>query len=202
MYTPRYFEAPAQQTLLSILPEASFAVLITSVDTGIEITHLPLSYDPETGEKGTIYGHMAKPNPHTKALEKEASTVVFSGPHAYISPTDYASNANVPTWNYIAVHATGRAKIINEPEKVRGILERLTRENEEGRADPWMLDDYDQKKLQAMMKGIVAFEIPVTELQAKAKLGQNKSPDDRVALSGAAAGTDMESWQKSILEKE
>ncbi|MCG8493654.1 MAG: FMN-binding negative transcriptional regulator [Sneathiellales bacterium] len=202
MYTPRYFEVPAQQTLLSILPEASFAVLVTPVDTGVEITHLPLSYDPEAGEQGTIYGHMAKPNPHSKALESGVSTVIFSGPHIYVSPTDYASNANVPTWNYVAVHATGHAKVIGEPEKVREILEQLTRENEESRSVPWTLDDYDQKKLQAMMRGIVAFEIPVEDLQAKAKLGQNKSREDRLALSDAASGTDLQDWQKSILEKE
>lgn len=202
MYTPRYFEVPAKQTLLSILPEASFAVLVTPVATGVEITHLPLSYDPDATENGVIYGHMAKPNTHSKILEQGLSTVIFSGPHTYISPRDYASTANVPTWNYVAVHATGRAKIINELEKVRSILERLTGENEEGRSDPWTLADYDQKKLQAMMKGIVAFEIPVTELQAKAKLGQNKSKEDRLALSEAAKGSDIQDWQKSILEKE
>jgi len=202
MYTPRYFEAPAKQTLLSILPEASFAVLVTPVATGVEITHLPLSYDPDASENGVVYGHMAKPNPHSKILEQGMSTAIFSGPHTYISPRDYASTANVPTWNYVAVHATGRAKVIEEPEKVRKILERLTVENEEGRPDPWTLEGYDQKKLQAMMKGIVAFEIPVEDLQAKAKLGQNKSAEDRLALSEAARGTDLLDWQKSILEKE
>ncbi len=201
MYTPAYFSVPAKETLLEILPEASFATLLTAGANGLpEVTHLPVSYDPGRGDLGTITAHMAKANPHGEYLEGNPSMVIFHGPHAYISPRDYESTGhNVPTWNYVAVHARGRAVLLEGYEQKRALLERLSLENEQGRSDPWSMGEAGEKRLEAMSRAIIAFEIPVTDLQAKAKLGQNKSLEDKEALVDALKGSDMERWQKSIL---
>ena len=200
MYTPAYFSVPAKETLLEILPEASFATLLTAGADGLpEVTHLPVSYDPDRGDLGTITAHMAKANPHWEYLQGNPSMVIFQGPHTYISPRDYASTVNVPTWNYVAVHARGQAVLLEGYEQKRAVLKQLTSENEQGRSDPWSLDDMEERRLEAMSRAIVAFDIPVTDLQAKAKLGQNKSAGDKEALAAALEGSDMERWQKSIL---
>ncbi|MEP4190003.1 MAG: FMN-binding negative transcriptional regulator, partial [Sneathiella sp.] len=117
----------------------------------------------------------------------------------YISPRDYASVVNVPTWNYVAVHASGRARILSGEADVIAVLKRLTAENEGDRANPWSLEEIEAKRISAMTKAIVAFEIPVDHLEAKAKLGQNKSAEDKQALVSASAGSDLEEWQNSIL---
>ncbi len=200
MYIPSYFKVPAKETLVDLLPQASFADLITSDPDGVPmVTHLPLVYAEDEGEFGTIYGHVARANPHWKLFEAGQSLVIFRGPHAYVSPRFYASQINVPTWNYVAVHAYGSMSIISDPDRVLAILKRLSDENEAGAAAPWRVEDFDPKRLRAMMQAIVAFEMPVTELQAKAKLGQNKSIDDKRALAMALSAGDLKIWQDTIL---
>ncbi|MEH6403268.1 MAG: FMN-binding negative transcriptional regulator [Sneathiella sp.] len=200
MYTPRHFVSPAKETLLKILPEASFATLVTSDEAGLPLaSHLPLSYDPDAGEFGTVRGHMARANPHWKLLTGRPSLIIFSGPHTYVSPRDYASNVNVPTWNYVAVHAYGEMNLLEDVASVRAVLDGLTAENEQGRPSPWDLSEIEEKRSSAMMKAIVAFEMPISRLEGKAKLGQNKSVEDRAALKEAAKGMEIEEWQKSVL---
>ncbi|MBL4739709.1 MAG: FMN-binding negative transcriptional regulator [Sneathiella sp.] len=199
MYTPKHFLSPAKETLLKILPEASFATLVTSDEDGLPLaTHLPLSYNPDAGESGTIRGHMARANPHWKLLAGRQSLIIFSGPHLYVSPRDYASKVNVPTWNYVAVHAYGQVNLLEDAVIVRGVLETLTAENEQGRPVPWNLSEIEEKRSSAMMKAIVAFEMPVARLEGKAKLGQNKSVEDRAALESAAHGTELAPWQRFV----
>lgn len=200
MYIPNHFEVPAKETLLKLLPGASFAQLVTSDAAGRPMaSHLPLSYDPARGEFGTIYGHVARANPHWELFETQSSLIIFNGPHDYVSPRYYASTINVPTWNYVAVHAYGPLNIIHEPEEVLAVLKRLTDENEAGAEAPWRTENFDQQRLQAMMKAIVAFEMPVTELQAKAKLGQNKKDEDRTAVADALAGGELGRWQRDVV---
>ena len=125
---------------------------------------------------------MARANPHGKVLEQSEALVIFQGPHAYISPSYYASNTNVPTWNYVAVHAYGMPKIIEDTGSVRRLLERLTFDNEKELSQPWNPDQLDSKRLDGLMRGITAFEIPIERIEGKAKLGQNKSTEDQAAI--------------------
>ncbi len=200
MYIPNHFETPAKETLLKIWPQANFAELITTDAEGIPLaTHLPLSYDPQRGELGTIYGHVARANPHWKLFSERSSLIIFSGPHDYISPRYYATNINVPTWNYVAVHAYGPVRIIDEEIAVIEVLKRLSDENEAGAENPWRVEEFDQTRLAAMCKAIVAFEMPVAGLQAKAKLGQNKKADDRAAVAAATQGGPLATWQKEVI---
>jgi len=183
MYIPSHFSVPGKETLLQILPEASFATLVSTDKDGLPFaTHLPFSYDPERGKNGTLIAHMARANPHGALLESGVSLVIFQGPHTYISPSYYATDINVPTWNYVAVHLYGQARIINDPEGILDILQNLTVENEAGRPTPWVPEHLDPKRLTAMMHGIIAFEIPVDRIEGKAKLGQNKTAEDQAAV--------------------
>ena len=186
MYVPPHFETPGKETLLSLLPEASFALLISTDGDGVPIaTHLPFSYDESRGEFGTLTAHMARANPHGQILEKGEVLVIFQGPHAYISPGYYTTDINVPTWNYVAVHAYGVPQIIGEQKKVRQMLDRLSFENEADRPDPWNSDQLDEKRLSGLMRGIIAFEIPISRIEGQAKLGQNKSAEDRASVEAA-----------------
>lgn len=186
MYIPPHFAVPGKETLEKILPEASFATLITTSESGIPLaSHLPVSYDPDIGEFGTIYAHMARANTHWQKFDEAETLVIFQGAHAYVSPSYYATNINVPTWNYVAVHAYGVPKILSDPDETLRVLQRLTAENEQGMATPWTTDKMAAKRLQGLMRAIVAFEIPVTRLEGKAKLGQNKLPEDQVSVNSA-----------------
>lgn len=199
MYIPTHFKSPEIETLKKLLPFASFAVLVSTDDDGLPFaTHLPVSFDEEGGNgNGLIYGHVSRANTHHGLFSKPA-LLIFSGPHAYVSPRMYASDINVPTWNYVAVHAYGTPTPISDPVRVKGILARLTRENEG--ENPWNMDELDEKRIQGLMKGIVAFEMPIDRLEAKAKLGQNKSAEDRQALYDALQDSEISSWQQSILD--
>ncbi|WP_339634229.1 FMN-binding negative transcriptional regulator [uncultured Sneathiella sp.] len=183
MYVPPHFSVPGKETLIRLLPEASFAILVSTGEDGVPLaTHLPFSYDETRGENGTLIAHMARANPHGKVLEQSEALVIFQGPHAYISPSYYASNTNVPTWNYVAVHAYGMPKIIEDTGSVRRLLERLTFDNEKELSQPWNPDQLDSKRLDGLMRGITAFEIPIERIEGKAKLGQNKSTEDQAAI--------------------
>ena len=200
MYIPAHFQVPAKETLLKIWPHANFAQLITVDEEGLPVaSHIPLSYDPARGEFGTIYGHVARANPHWQLFERQKSLIIFNGPHDYVSPRYYSTNINVPTWNYVAVHAYGPLSIISEPDEVLAVLKRLSDENEAGASAPWRVEDFDEKRLGAMMQAIVAFEMPVTTLQAKAKLGQNKKPEDREAVADALATGELAAWQRDVV---
>lgn len=186
MYVPPHFTAPGKETLIRLLPEASFATLVSAGADGTPVaTHLPFLYEPGRGEQGTLIAHMARANPHGAMLEAGEALVIFQGPHAYISPSFYASDINVPTWNYVAVHAYGRPKIISDPSDVRGILTRLTAENEKAMPNPWRPEDIDEKRLNGLMRGIIAFEIPVARIEGKTKLGQNKTAEDQASVRAA-----------------
>jgi transcriptional regulator len=186
MFIPPHFAVPGQEALSRIFHEASFAILVSTDNDGLPFaTHLPFSYDPERGEQGTLIAHMARANPHGALLSDKEALVIFQGPHSYISPNYYATDINVPTWNYVAVHAYGTPRVITEPEEVLSVLERLTSENEAEQTNPWTPGDLDPKRLKGLMNGIIAFEIPISRIEGKAKLGQNKSEEDQTAVRNA-----------------
>ncbi|MAL78958.1 MAG: transcriptional regulator [Sneathiella sp.] len=186
MYVPPHFAAPGKETLIRLLPTASFATLVSIGEEGRPVaTHLPFCYDETRGENGTLIAHMARANPHGNILERGEALVIFQGPHVYISPSYYATEINVPTWNYVAVHVYGRPKIIEDPAKVRHLLDRLTHENEKDMENPWRADQLDDRRLKGLMQGIIAFEIPLSRIEGKAKLGQNKSAVDQAGVEEA-----------------
>jgi len=184
MYRPPHFKVEDPARLQAVIAENRFAMLIKPAVGGVEISHLPLAFDDTAGAHGTIYGHLAKANAHCRVVETAPSVAVFPGPHAYVSPRWYATPALVPTWNYVAVHAWGQARLL-DAEATVAALDRLTAVEEKDRPEPWSIADMPGEKMERMLKGIVGFEMPVSRLEGKFKLSQDKSPADRAGVLAA-----------------
>jgi transcriptional regulator len=131
---------------------------------------------------------MARANPHWRAFAGPATVgdgadalVLFRGPHAYVSPAWYATEAAVPTWNYVAVHAAGRPRLLEDPAAVRALLERTVREYEAPAADVarWSTERLDSGLVTTLVAAVAAFELPIRRLEGKRKLSQNRSQADR-----------------------
>lgn len=187
MYIPPAFRLEDRSAIVTVMRDHAFAVLVAHGEAAVEITHLPLLVEERQGDL-VIRGHVARANPMVAMIEAGAqATAVFSGPHAYISPDWYASADQVPTWNYVAVHAGGRLVAVPEAESTTALLADLSSENEMPLAPktPWSHEKMPDGLMARMMKGILAFELPIERLEAKAKLSQNKKPED---IAGAVAG--------------
>jgi transcriptional regulator len=177
MYIPTSFSETDLSRLHDMLERSSFALLVTQVEAVLQITHLPLLLDRGAGPFGTLVGHLARANPHADQLAGRPSTVIFSGPHTYISPTWYEAQNVVPTWNYVAVHVTGTAELITEPVALRAIVERMTDTYEAGMPTPWKLPD--STAIDRMLDQIVGFRLPIQSIEGKWKLNQNHPPERR-----------------------
>ena len=172
MYTPSAFRVESQAKIADFIRRHSFATLVTHDDSGSFASHLPLLYHADGGN-GTLIGHMARANKQWKHFENGGEVlVIFQGPHAYISPTWYESSPNVPTWNYAVVHAYGIPAVVEDPERLSAIIDE-TVANYEGNPLPVPADFRDK-----LMLAIVGFEIPISRIEAKFKLGQNRQPAD------------------------
>lgn len=186
MYIPRHFAVDHLPTLHDFMERYGFATLITTGNGAPVASHLPLMIDREAGEFGTLIGHMARPNPQWRGFDEGAEALaVFHGPHAYISPSWYESSQKVPTWNYTAVHAYGVPRIIDDHDAVLAGLENMVAFYESGMDRPWRIDSQADDYRDMKMRGIVAFEIPISRVEGKFKLNQNKPEADR---KGAVKG--------------
>lgn len=154
----------------------SFATLVTSHNGFPIATHLPFIIKEEDN-KLFLYSHVAKQNEQWKHIEDSTALVIFSEPHAYISPTNYEKDVNVPTWNYIAVHAYGKGQLITSHEGIVSLLESTIDNYEASYRKQW--DRLPEKYRSGQMMGIMAFKMEVTEIQAKEKLSQNKTRNEQ-----------------------
>ncbi len=172
---PRYINENEAETL-AFIKRFSFGVITTSVNNVPTATHLPFVASEKEGSI-ILTAHFAKANTHWQHIELNENLIIFSEPHAYISPKNYNEKQNVPTWNYLAVHAYGRAKLITDKEGVYGVLETMINNFEADYKMQWdkLAEDYKVR----MAKGIVAFEIEVTKIESKKKLSQNKKANER-----------------------
>ena len=179
MYIPKHFTETDAEVQVEIIRSNGFASLVTS-DNGIPLaTHLPLYLGSDRGEHGALLGHVARANDHWKLFDGETTALaIFTGINAYIGPNWYRSENTVPTWNYMAVHVYGKPRIVEDPEKVLTILERLTTTYENDATGNWTMDKMDRNILLGMLKGIVAFDMPIERAEGKVKMGQNKKTDD------------------------
>src|SRR4051812_44591906 len=172
MYIPKHYLMAHEAEAVSFMKRYSFATIITAKDNHPTATHLPFIV---TTRADTIIltSHFAKANKHWNDIEQNEVLVIFSEPHAYISPKHYEKELNVPTWNYISIHAYGKGKLIVDLEQTFKVLEATIENYETEYKQQWnkLPEDYKVK----MAKGIVAFEIEVIELQGKKKLSQNKT---------------------------
>jgi transcriptional regulator len=194
MYIPATFRETRPEKLHALIRAHNFGTLISQLEGALFATHLPFLLDSERGPHGTLIGHLARTNPHWHAFHAPSSPdpppgppalAIFTGPHAYISPNWYPTELSVPTWNYTAVHAYGVPTIVDDPVRVRAILDATVREHEEPPPGGWSTDRLPPDFVDKMARGVVAFELVITSLQGKSKLGQNRSPVD---VDGAIAG--------------
>ncbi len=177
MYIPKHFEEKDKAELIKFMREYNFAVLISEKDALPIATHLPFVIE-ESGDDLILKSHMAKANPQWETFsDNKEVLVIFSEPHAYISPSLYDHKQHVPTWNYIAVHAYGTPQLLKEGEETEKLLDAMFEEFEKSyKAQYAELDAVYKNKL---LKAIVAFEIKVNRLEGKFKLSQNKSSKER-----------------------
>jgi transcriptional regulator len=179
MYVPAAFRVYDPEKIAQFIAEHSFAAVITQHEGFPFASHVPLLFDRERGEHGTLVGHLARPNPQWTDAAGLADGIpalaIFSGPHTYISPTWYGEPNTVPTWNYIAVHATGKLKLIEDDGRVLQLLTRTVNIYEATQPRPWKLEEQDSTFINKLLGGIVGFEIAIEKLEGKWKLNQNQS---------------------------
>ncbi|HET8843520.1 MAG TPA: FMN-binding negative transcriptional regulator [Ktedonobacteraceae bacterium] len=184
MYTPKHFREDDLVVLQTLMRDYSFATLISVQDDSLPIaSHLPFVYDPEPAPYGMLKAHMALGNPQWKTFQEGREVlVIFQGPHAYISPSWYEVELSVPTWNYATVHAYGSPRLLKGRDEFYKHLQTLIAIHESQFDQPWpfqLPEDYVEK----LMKGAIGFEIPVTRLEGKFKMSQNRSENERIRVS-------------------
>ena len=199
MYVPKAFRENDLARLHGFIRAWSFALLVTDVDGVPSATHLPLVLDAERGARGRLIGHVARANPQWQTFDgAREALAVFSGPHAYVSPTWYATTPAVPTWNYGAVHVYGRPRLLDGVDATRDAVARLVQEHDPG----WRLGDQPEEFIAGMLRGIVAFELPIGRLEGKLKLSQNRPAADRPGiLRGLRTGGEVERAVADLMER-
>jgi transcriptional regulator len=178
MYLPTWFTQTDQAKLQEFIEAHSFGLLISTHRGEPFATHLPFLLERQAGAQGSLVGHMARANPHWHDLDGQEVLAVFSGPHAYISPSWYESENVVPTWNYLAVHAYGTVRLVEDPDALARILTATVGNYERSMPKPWSIDtrtDYFQKHVRA----VVGFRIEISRLEGKWKLNQNHPQERR-----------------------
>ena len=185
MYIPQHFREERLDVVHDVIDEHSFATLVSQTPDGLFATHIPILLDRTAGPFGTLKGHVARANPHWQHLAGTEALIIFMGPHAYISPSWYATAGRVPTWNYVTVHAYGTPRLTDDPSAVRALIETTVGRYESGLEPPWDMSGLDPKAVDGLLQSIVAFEIPIARIEGKRKLNQNRSRADR---EGAVRG--------------
>lgn len=213
MYVPAHF-AMTDEQITTVLAGLGQADLITQHDTGLQATPLPLLWDPDAGERGTLLGHVARNNTQWSLPSTGECLVIAHVTDHYVSPAWLPSRAEhaqvVPTWDYVTVHVYGRLVAHDDRDWTREVVRRLTEHHEARRvstapgaaaAPRWRIEDAPADYVERMLRAIVGIEVRVTRVEAKAKMAQNKTPADVVALADALAAQsdrDGEAWVRQV----
>lgn len=190
MYTPQVFLG-TEELGWDLASDESFGLVMAAGD----VAPLPFLVDREAR---TLRAHAARTNPLT-TLDGERVSVVFSGPHGYVTPRWYSDpHAQVPTWNYAVACAHGRLRLLDKDATREVLAASCARFEPEGGYDPsWISRELHDRLLEA----IVGIEIAVDRLECKLKLSQNRAPEDRrrVREGFAAAGHDaLAAWMERV----
>jgi len=174
MYISKLYREEDRTKIVEFLKQNEFATLVTYDRVKPVASHLLMEVI-EDGDKLLINGHMSKANPLWKTFEKNPEVlVIFQGPHTYISPTWY-NHVNVPTWNYQSVHVYGNPRILTDREEIYEMLSRLIARNEGNPS--YRMETLPPDFVEKEMKGIVAFQVDVTRIEANYKLSQNRDDE-------------------------
>jgi transcriptional regulator len=210
MYQPAHgrFAVADPAALLAELVRQVPATLVTLGEDGLRASILPMLFDPDDGQHGTLRGHLARPNPQWRdAGSDNEALAIFDGPDAYVSPALYEekrlTGKVVPTWNYVTVLAHGTLVARPEPEWLLPHVRRLVERHEAGRREPWSIDDAPEGYVETMVRAIVGLELRITRLEAKRKLSQNRSAADiEGVIAGLAAGSPRDQAVAAEMEVE
>jgi transcriptional regulator len=178
MYVPDHFKQSDASKLFAFVENNAFGLLVSQVDGEPFASHLPFLLDRAALPHGSLLGHVALANPQWRQAEGQNVLAIFSGPHAYISPTWYEADRVVPTWNYVAVHVYGTLHLIQDTETLADLLRTLVDRYEGTLPRPWQFDagsDFSQK----MMKAVAGFRIDISRIEGKWKLNQNRPEEQR-----------------------
>jgi len=175
MYIPSYYKQEDKGKLIQFMKEFPFAILVTAEENKPWATHIPFVIEEE-GESVVLYSHISSMNPQNKQLLNNKVLVIFREPHAYISPGLYNTKKNVPTWNYVAVHAYGKIELINGETELISLQEKMIHMLEPSYMEQFK--NLDKKYLDDLLKGITGFKIVINELFGKEKLSQNKMKEE------------------------
>lgn len=190
MYLPPQFNAKERSQALDVMRAHPLASLISVDDAGVPfVSHIPLHIE-QRGEALVLLGHCAKANPHWQYLRARPQAVVtFMGPQAYMSPRVYPDLVRVPTWNYLTVHCTVQANLLDGAQAKDHLLKQLIGDHDPAYAAQWqaLAPDFQQK----MLSGITAFELQVLALQCKVKLNQHR-PESHARMHAIYAAGNAE----------
>ena len=196
MYNLPAFQETDTANIHTAIRSARLANFVTATGHGLLASPLPLFLDSEEGPNGVLYGHLARANPQWKAVPIGEAMAIFMGPDAYVTPSWYQSKLEtgkvVPTWNYITVQAFGSVEFFDDAGRLLEVVTRLTHIHEQSRAVPWAVDDAPASYIQSQLRGIVGLRIPISRLEAKRKMSQNKSVNDRAGVIQGLASSDDE----------
>lgn len=197
MYVPPAFREDDLASLHGTMREARLANLVTATGEGLIATPLPLFLAADEGPYGTLYGHLARANPQWRLPPTGDAMALFMGPDAYVSPSWYPSKQEhhrvVPTWNYVAVHAYGPAEFFEDADRLLELVTALTDLHERPRAQPWAVADAPVEFVRAQLKGIVGLRLPITRIEGKRKMSQNRSEADRRGVAAGLAESELPS---------
>lgn len=187
MYLPEVFAETGSDRLHGLIRDYPLATWITLSHSGLLVNHIPFVLDMSRGEHGVLLGHVARANPVWREFSREMPSVaVFQGPQSYVTPSWYAGKAAhgkvVPTWNYTAVHVQGFPRIVEDREAFLALLNALTDANEAAFPQPWKVADAPREFLEKTLNAIVGIEIPVTKIEGKWKISQNRDEADRLGV--------------------
>lgn len=196
-YIPEHHRVTDRKAIHDFVDEFGFASVITA-QPSIRVTHIPVMLERDEGSWGRIVGHVARANPQHRVFDgKHESLILFRGPHRYISPGWYATERAVPTWNFTAVHATGRARLVEDNARLAALLEKLVAKYEAYEKSSYAFAKLPASYKEGMMKNIVMFEMPIEQVEAKFKLGLERSAADR---EGFLRGLESAKPERTLLE--
>ncbi len=209
MYAASSFREERLPVLHQFIRDHPFACVVSANAQGVQASHIPLVLEEREGTLGVLHGHLARANQHWQSLADGEVLAIFQGPHAYISPSWYASKKEhgrvVPTWNYLAVHACGHARVFDDAKSLRAILELLTHQQESKRSEPWKVSDAPDDYIENTSRGIVGFALTLTRLEGIWKMSQNRPDADRVGVvaglrQGAATDREVAEYVERLRE--
>ena len=191
MYLPKHFAETDIAEMHALMRARPLATLLSHGPDGLNANHIPLLL-----VDGKLQGHVARANPLWQAGKVVGEIlVIFHGDESYISPSNYATKAEhdkvVPTWNYVAVHAYGELRVIDDPAWIFSQISALTATNEAALPQPWAVSDAPTEYIEKMLGAIVGIEISITRLLGKWKVSQNQPAENQASLVEALAGQPM-----------